>query len=201
MSSLFGVHQVDRNKASGRVQTWYQQKNPWSFGCKDVFLERKWLEELLCSHLQLSFWRCKKTLAKSSKRTPPVLFPAWGKGWADFFWLWSLLFTVVHFFHYNQGIKFPGLPFFTIAVLWTAWKKPWLLWSWHTTLNLPALSNWVGFPKQHLDMICNVCINRCQHVYYIYIYLHKTIYICICCYIWHISASPSTASCGLLKSG
>ena len=41
LSSVFGVHQVDRNKASGRVQTWYQQENPWSFGCKDVFLEKK----------------------------------------------------------------------------------------------------------------------------------------------------------------
>lgn len=34
-----------------------------------------------------------------------------------------------------------------------------------------------GFPKQHLDMICNVCINRCQHVEYIYIYIYIKLYI------------------------
>lgn len=168
MSSLFGVHQVDRNKASGRVQTWYQQENPWSFGWKDVFLERKWLEELLCSQLQLSFWRCKKTLAKSSKRTPPVLFPAWGKGWADFFWLWSLLFTVVHFFTTIKASNFP-VSFFYYRGTLNGLKETMtsLVMAYHAeSASTEQLS---GFPKQHLDMICNVCINRCQHVYYIYI--------------------------------
>lgn len=145
MSSLFGVHQVDRNKASGRVQTWYQQENPWSFGWKDVFLERKWLDELLCSQLQLSFWRCKKNSGKIVQKDSTCSLSCLGKRMS---WFFLTLKSFVHccaFFSLQSRHQISRSPFFTIAVLWTAWKKPWLLWSWHTTLNLPALSNWVGF--------------------------------------------------------
>lgn len=155
------------------------------------------LEELLCS--QLSFWRCKKLWQDRPKGFHLFSFLFGEKDELIFFHfeifcsLLCIVFTTI------KASNFP-VPVFYYRGTLNGLKETMtsLVMAYHAeSASTEQLS---GFPKQHLDMICNVCINRCKHIN-LSTFKRNIYYYFFGCYIWHISASPSTASCGLFELG
>lgn len=120
------------------------------------------LEELLCS--QQSFWRCKKLRQDRPKGLHLFSFLL-GETDQLIFFHFEIFCSLLCFLSTTiKATNFPVSVFYYRGTL-NGLKETMtsLVMAYHAeSASTEQLS---GFPKQHLDMICNVCINRCKHIY------------------------------------